>query len=116
MSRTPRASPKGRAPRRVPDASERRRIRTIHRRLAKVFGPLEPPRREDPLDELVLTVLSQHTSDANSLRAFEALRTRFPTWDDVVRARDRAVADAIRVGGLANVKAAQDQGDPARDP
>ena len=89
----------------LPDASRRRLIRTIHGRLAKAFGSLEAPRREDPLDELILTVLSQHTSDVNSLRAFEALRVRFPTWDAVARAPDAAVADAIRLGGLANVKA-----------
>ena len=87
------------------EASQRRRVRTIHRRLAKAFGPLEAPRREDPLDELILTVLSQHTSDINSLRAFDALRARYPAWDDVVRSSNKAVADAIRPGGLANVKA-----------
>jgi endonuclease-3 len=95
----------GSATSRAVDASRRRLVRTINRRLTKAFGPLEPPRREDPLDELILTVLSQHTSDVNSLRAFEALRARFPAWNAVVLARDRAVADAIRVGGLANVKA-----------
>lgn len=53
----------------------------------------------------MLTVLSQHTSDLNAGRAFEALRARFPTWEAVVRARPMSVADAIRSGGLANVKA-----------
>jgi endonuclease III len=85
--------------------ADRRAIRAIHRRLEKRFGPLAPPRRSDPLEELVLTVLSQHTSDLNAGRAFGSLRERFPTWDAVVRARATAVADAIRSGGLANVKA-----------
>jgi endonuclease-3 len=53
----------------------------------------------------VLTVLSQHTSDINAERAFEGLRAAFPTWEDVVRAPTRAVADAIRSGGLADTKA-----------
>ena len=82
-----------------------RRVRAILRRLRKRFGDLEPPRRSDPLDELILTVLSQHTSDLNAERAFDALRAAFPTWDDVVRAPAVAVADAIRSGGLANTKA-----------
>jgi endonuclease III len=85
--------------------ADRRTVRAIHRRLEKRFGPLTPPRRSDPLEELVLTVLSQHTSDVNAARAFDALRARFPTWDAVVRARPSQVADAIRSGGLANVKA-----------
>jgi len=83
----------------------RRRVRTIERRLSKRFGPLEPPRRTDPLEELILTVLSQHTSDLNAGRAFEALRDAFPMWEDVVRAEPERVADVIRSGGLANTKA-----------
>jgi endonuclease-3 len=88
-----------------PSAADRRRVRTIANRLRKRFGPLEPPRRVDPLDELILTVLSQHTSDVNAERAFASLRATFPTWDEVVAASAVAVADAIRSGGLANTKA-----------
>jgi endonuclease-3 len=83
----------------------RRRARTVLNRLRKRYGELLPPRRSDPLDELILTVLSQHTSDVNAERAFEGLRAAFPTWDAVVRAPTRAVADAIRSGGLADTKA-----------
>jgi endonuclease III len=86
-------------------AEARRRIRTIIRRLTQRFGPLDPPRREDPLEELILTVLSQNTSDVNSSRAFESLRARYRSWDQVARARPASVAKAIRAGGLANVKA-----------
>jgi endonuclease-3 len=88
---------------------DRRRVRAIERRLMKRYGPLEPPRRTDPLDELILTVQSQHTSDLNAERAFAALRGAFPTWDDVVRAKPEHVADVIRSGGLANTKAVRIQ-------
>ena len=85
---------------------DRRRIRAIARRLEKRLGPLEPPRAADPLDELVLTVLSQHTSDLNAERAFADLRRAFPGgWPEVVEVPTTAVADAIRSGGLANSKA-----------
>ena len=83
-----------------------RRIRAIATRLEKRFGPLDPPRAVDPLDELVLTVLSQHTSDLNAERAFADLRRAFPRgWRSIVDAPTTAVADAIRSGGLANSKA-----------
>jgi endonuclease-3 len=82
-----------------------RRIRAIHRRLLQHFGSLEPPRRSDPLEELVLTVLSQNTSDATSFRAYESLRARFPTWEELAVARPSEVAASIRSGGLSNVKA-----------
>jgi endonuclease III len=88
---------------------DRRRVRVIERRLMKRYGPLEPPRRTDPLDELILTVQSQHTSDLNAERAFAALRGAFPTWDDVVSAKPEHVADVIRSGGLANTKAVRIQ-------
>jgi endonuclease-3 len=92
------------APGALPNATTRR-IRAILTRLQKHFGPLVPPRSVDPLDELILTVLSQHTSDLNADRAFSELRRSFPTWRDVVDAPSDRVADAIRGGGLANTKA-----------
>ena len=53
----------------------------------------------------MLTVLSQNTSDVNRDRAFAALRERFPTWDALAGARVEDVADAIRPGGLSQIKA-----------
>ena len=59
----------------------------------------------DPVAELVGTILSQNTSDGNTARAFASLRTAFPDWDAVVAAPTPAVVEAIRTGGLANIKA-----------
>src|SRR6266516_4395221 len=81
-----------------------RRVRAILRRLERHFGQLSPPRATDPLDELILTVLSQHTSDVNADRAFTSLRTAYPTWDRVAAAPEASLADAIRSNGLANTK------------
>lgn len=97
MARDPRTQPAATA---TP-----RRVRAILNRLRARFGELEPPRSVDPLDELILTVLSQHTSDLNAERAFAQLREGLPTWKSVVEARTTTVADAIRIGGLANSKA-----------
>jgi len=82
-----------------------RRVRAILARLHARYGELVPPRAVDPLDELILTVLSQHTSDLNADRAFTSLRAAFPTWEEVAEAPTEAVADAIRSGGLADTKA-----------
>jgi endonuclease-3 len=59
----------------------------------------------EPLEELVLTILSQNTSDVNSGRAYAALRRRYPSWGRLAEADPRELADTIRAGGLANVKA-----------
>lgn len=80
-------------------------VREIHQRLKRRFGPLDPPRRLDPLEELIVTVLSQNTSDVNRDRAYAALRNRYPTWEALAAAEGRDLADAIRPGGLAQTKA-----------
>jgi endonuclease III len=80
-------------------------VREIARRLAKRFGPLEPPRRWDPMEELILTVLSQNTSDVNSDRAFAAMRRAWPTWEGLSAADPEDLAAVIKPGGLSNIKA-----------
>lgn len=82
----------------------RRRLLAILRRLRRAYGEPPAPRRLAPLDELVLTVLSQNTSDTNRDRAYADLRTRFPTWDEVADAPLPAIARAIRRGGLGPTK------------
>jgi endonuclease-3 len=60
---------------------------------------------EEPLDGLVLTVLSQHTNDRNRDAAFTRLKERYPTWEEVFAAGYEAVKDAVRPAGLAPTKA-----------
>jgi endonuclease-3 len=80
------------------------RILAIHQRLLDYYG--YPQWREPlpPLDELVSTILSQNTNDANRDRAFQGLRDRFPTWEAVRDAPPDEVIAAIRPAGLANQK------------
>jgi endonuclease III len=77
----------------------------VNQRLADTYGRPRWVSHAPPLDELIATILSQHTSDLNSARAFATLRARFPTWREVLTADEAAVADAIQCGGLANLKA-----------
>ena len=80
-------------------------VREVHRRLAATFGPLDPPTKREPLEELILTVLSQNTNDVNRDRAFAAMRARYPTWDALADASEDELEEAIRPGGLSNIKA-----------
>jgi len=87
-------------------ARQVQRVRRIDALLAEEYGVKVPPKgRRDPVAALVGTILSQNTNDANSSRAFASLVERFPRWEDVLAADDAEVADAIRPGGLANIKA-----------
>lgn len=80
-------------------------VKAIHQALLKGYGPRRWRQRRDPLSELIYTVLSQNTSDVNRDRAYERLKKRFPTWERVRDAQVEEIAEAIRPGGLANIKA-----------
>jgi len=67
---------------------------------------VRPRPRLDPVDELVLTILSQSTSDGNRDRAWRALRARYPAWEDVEAASAAELERTIRPAGLAGQKAA----------
>jgi endonuclease-3 len=91
--------------------------------LAALYGPAEWRPSGRPLEELLQTILSQHTSDLNSGRAYRSLVARFPAQatnsapsaaavPDFVAIRDAPLpllAEAIRSGGLAEMKAARIQ-------
>src|SRR5215208_1771280 len=80
-----------------------RRVRAIRDRLRLLYGiPAAPPHRR-PLDELVLTVLSQSTNDRNRDIAFLRLRRRFGSWAAVRDAPNAEVEEAIRPGGISKV-------------
>jgi len=80
------------------------RVRRIRGRLRELYGiPAARPHRRG-LDELILTVLSQSTSDRNRDVAFLRLRRRFGGWAAVRDAPVEAVEAAIRPGGISKVK------------
>lgn len=88
---------------------DRRRMRLIRDRLRAAYGkPIENPHRA-PVDELILTVLSQNTNDRNRDVAYTRLTARFDSWDAVRDAPVEEVEDAIRPGGLAPTKAVRIQ-------
>ena len=60
--------------------------------------------RKEVLDALVGTILSQNTTDVNSHRAFSNLKAAFPTWDEVRTSPPAPIIEAIRSGGLAEIK------------
>ena len=82
-----------------------KRVKSISLELERTYGKKRWKVRDDPLSELIATILSQNTSDQNSHRAYASLRSRFRSWEQMRRAGVRTIAAAIRSGGLADVKA-----------
>jgi endonuclease-3 len=76
--------------------------RILERRLGKP-DPWEP--EGDPLEVLLVTILSQNTNDVLRDRAYERLRERFATDEALLAAPVRSIAAAIRVCGLHRQKA-----------
>jgi len=72
--------------------------------LERVYG-VPGPARSGPVDLLVTTILSQNTTSANTHRSFAQLKKAYPDYESLLEAPDYEVADHIREGGLANIKA-----------
>jgi endonuclease-3 len=89
------------------------RFGTILDRLLLAYGQ-QTHRSLPALDELILTVLSQNTSDLNCGRAYRAMRERYPHWQDVLAADPVELVEVLRPGGLANQKAPRIQAILAR--
>ena len=90
--------------------SKRRRlkppsVRRVFQALEPEYGPVVWKPRYDPISELVFTILSQHTSDVNSEKAYRNLVRAFDSWEAVAQASPEAIAPHIWVGGLSNIKA-----------
>ncbi|MCY7348185.1 MAG: hypothetical protein LH614_18490 [Pyrinomonadaceae bacterium] len=77
----------------------------IVQNLESTFGEPKLSPKSDALAMLIEIILSQATSDANSRRTFQNLKQQFKNWESVLAADESVIADAIRLGGLANQKA-----------
>src|ERR1700735_4029939 len=93
----------------------RARVLRIRDRLRQVYGVPRMAPHGRPLDELILTVLSQSTNDRNRDVAFLRLRERFARpgepiyYEAVLAAPVSEVEEAIRPGGISKVKSARIQ-------
>ena len=73
--------------------------------LVNEYGSQDWQPNHSPLHVLIQTILSQHTSDINSKRAFESLLASFQNWEAVAVAEIDEIAAYIRTGGLGEIKA-----------
>ncbi len=86
--------------------SIREKIAILHKALIPIFG-IPVWKRKAPLDELMLTILSQNTNDKNRDNAYNRLRTELSEWEDVQKADITQIEQLIRPGGLSKQKSAR---------
>ncbi|MFA5255603.1 MAG: endonuclease III [Candidatus Omnitrophota bacterium] len=84
---------------------KRPHIMKILKTLKRAYGAPPRRRRSDPIDEIIRTILSQNTSDRNSLAAFAVLKKSFKSWEALLDTDTAKLARLIRHAGLANIKA-----------
>lgn len=80
-------------------------IDQIIRIMTDRYGPFAEEPRLDAAHEIVFTILSQHTSDTNSSRAYHLLMDKFGTLEEVARGEPADIERTIAPGGLAKIKA-----------
>ncbi len=83
------------------------RLRTVLLLLEERQGEKIREGSPEPVDILMLTLLSQNTNDALRDKAFAQLRRRFPRWSDVLAAPTEQIEESIRIAGLSRQKAAR---------
>jgi len=83
----------------------RAKVGRVYDLLLAEYGAPHREGRADPVGELVGTIISQHTSDVNTDRAYRNLVATFGSWEAVRDASVDDIAEAIRLAGLGNVKA-----------
>jgi endonuclease-3 len=82
-------------------------IPILEEKYGSYWWPVEYPEEisEDPFKNLIITVLSQNTSEINCLRAYKGLSAKFKVKPEVLaKAKTENIKQAIRSGGLYNVK------------
>jgi endonuclease-3 len=62
------------------------------------------PIKNNVTDVIVQTILSQHTSDKNSWKAFEKLKKRFKKYEQILKEKDSELEKTIRSAGLSKIK------------
>jgi len=83
-------------------------IPVLEKRYGPKWWPVQYPEEisKDPFKNLIITVLSQNTSEANSVRAYKGLIAKFEVKPDVLaHAKEAEIRETIRSGGLYNIKA-----------
>jgi endonuclease-3 len=86
-------------------APDRRRVGRVLRLLERAYGPRRWRRWGSGVSELVGTILSQNTSNANSSAGYRQLWRRFRSWNRVADAPTAEVERCIRISGLSRIKA-----------
>lgn len=78
-----------------------KKINIVNKLLVKQFG-IPPRRKELPnsVDMIIATILSQNTNDNNSYKAFQNLKQKYKSWEELLKVRRVTIEKEIKIAGL----------------
>jgi len=79
-------------------------LRMVAHILAALYGTPDLGNKPDPTDELVYILLTRHTREGAYQQAFNRLKKRFATWDDLLDVPRAQVKRLLYSGGLSSKK------------
>jgi endonuclease-3 len=83
------------------------KIETINQLLVRHYGiPYRSKNLPDPIDALIATILSQNTNDKNSYQAYQNLKKKYKSWQELADTPRNQIEQTIRVAGLGKQKSA----------
>jgi len=87
------------------EESLRKRAEIVYQLLGEAYGirPWKP--RREPLHELISTILSHRTTQANEAKAFDQLWQKYGSWEAIYEAPVEGIAEAIAPANWPEVKA-----------
>jgi len=81
------------------------KIKKINQHLVRYFGiPSRPKKLPNPIDTVIATILSQNTNDSNSYKAYQNLKQKYDSWEEVAEIPKNKIEKIIRVAGLGKQK------------
>jgi len=81
------------------------KIKQVNKLLIKHFGiPERQKKLPKPVDTLIATILSQNTNDKNSYQAYQNLKKKYKTWEEVAKLPRAEIEKVIKVAGLGKQK------------
>jgi endonuclease-3 len=84
----------------------KKELSNINNLLIQYFGlPVRKKENPDPLDILIGTILSQNTNDKNSFKAYNNLKSKIKSWEELISIRTFNLEKIIKVAGLGKQKA-----------
>lgn len=82
-------------------------VRRVCESLESTYGLPRLGNPRNPIDDIIYIVLSNKTAPTTAVRTYRRLKSRFPRWENLLRARPSTLRSLLKPAGLSGVKSQQ---------